>query len=594
MLELNKIYNMDVREGLKLLDDESIDCCISSPPYWSLRDYGIIGLIWDGDPECDHIWTDHLSFNWLKEPPFCVKCGAWYGVLGLEPNFEMFIKHLCDIYDGVYRVLKKTGTCWVNLGDTYGGSGVQTKWNCKESAKTPTKKYKQNYASKCLFMIPQRFAIEMINRGWILRNVIIWHKPNPMPSSAKDRFTVDFEYVYFFVKNKKYWFEQQREGLSQLPATVNRKKYKTCPDANFKNTGEQSKPSKAFSQYHVRDLPQKSKYKSLEIETKHIQGMNKQRGEGLIEKRNLPRQEEVVAYLKKWKNKTYKELDTLLEKKGDTASHWFTKPESSHGFAYPSPEDWLKLKEIFGFDDFFDKEMTEIYYETDAIGKNILSGYTEEDLATLEIEKSTQNRYKYAFGGNSDKSTERDEKGYNNRVGTADFSPSGKNKRTVWKIPTKANPEAHFATFPPKLVQPMIKSGCPEFVCKKCGKPREKIYDVSYLNITQLPKNHSQYRPNEPNYYSQSKKYSDDKPKGVRTNTKKYKQLKNLGYSDCGCNAGFTPGVVFDPFSGTGTTLKEAWKLGRNYIGFELSEDYCEIANRNLKSTKNKRLDQYL
>jgi len=74
------------------------------------------------------------------------------------------------------------------------------------------------WIDKCLCMIPFRFAVEMVNRGWILRNTIIWWKPSCMPSSAKDRFTVDFEYVFFFVKNKKYWFEQQTEqAVTDLP-----------------------------------------------------------------------------------------------------------------------------------------------------------------------------------------------------------------------------------------------------------------------------------------------------------------------------------------------------------------------------------------
>ena len=89
--------------------------------------------------------------------------------------------------------MKPSGTCWINLGDTYYGSGgAGGDWN-------------KDYQSKCLCLIPQRFCIEMCNRGWILRNTIIWHKPNCMPSSVKDRFTVDFEYLFFFVKSKKYY-----------------------------------------------------------------------------------------------------------------------------------------------------------------------------------------------------------------------------------------------------------------------------------------------------------------------------------------------------------------------------------------------------
>jgi len=228
-LEINKIYCGDCRNLLRKVDDESIDCIITSPPYWSLRDYGIESSVWDGDPTCEHKpntnekigikGKDNFQFIKEKELHFCQKCGAWKGCLGLEPTFDLYIKHLCSIFDIVKQKLKKRGTLWVNLGDTYNGSGGTgsreyfEKGHIQFGVKTPEGRYQppkndKDYPKKCLCLIPQRFAIEMVNRGWILRNVIIWHKSNCLPSSSKDRFTVDFEYIYFFVKNKKYFFDQ--------------------------------------------------------------------------------------------------------------------------------------------------------------------------------------------------------------------------------------------------------------------------------------------------------------------------------------------------------------------------------------------------
>jgi DNA modification methylase len=210
-METNKIYQGDSLEVLKTFPDESINCVMTSPPYWALRDYEVEGQ------------------------------------LGLEPTFQEYIIKLCDIFDEVKRVLRKDGTCWVNIGDTYNGSnkgvggdikGSKQIWSFNEKEKricqncgkefngwkfqnfcgsacsgidnTPKIK-KGQLENKSLCNIPARFSIEMQNRGWILRNVIIWHKPNCMPSSVKDRFTVDFEYIFFFVKNKNYWFEMQYE-----------------------------------------------------------------------------------------------------------------------------------------------------------------------------------------------------------------------------------------------------------------------------------------------------------------------------------------------------------------------------------------------
>ncbi len=235
---------MDCRAGLKLLDDKSIDMILTSPPFWSLRDYGDDTItIWDEKPECEHEWGEEITkkmtggtksnkvkikgkdnFQIFKNnSTFCTKCGAWKGQLGLEPTFDLYITHLCDIFDEMKRVLKKTGTLWVNLGDTYNGSGgAGSQYNIwrkkhtqfgkivKENGQSLPTNIK-NYPKKCLCLIPFRFAMEMVNRGWILRNTIIWHKPNSMPSSATDRFTVDFEYLFFFSKNSKYYFEQQFE-----------------------------------------------------------------------------------------------------------------------------------------------------------------------------------------------------------------------------------------------------------------------------------------------------------------------------------------------------------------------------------------------
>lgn len=174
---MNNIIQGDSLEVLKTLPSESVDCAITSPPYWALRNYGVDGQ------------------------------------LGLEPTFQEYINKLCDMFDEVKRVLKKEGTCWVNLGDTYSGNKEgKTDNKVSDYLKDTTKnlhKKKGSVAEKCLCQIPSRFAIEMTNRGWILRNEIIWHKPNCMPSSVTDRFTVDFEKVFFFVKSKKYQFDNE-------------------------------------------------------------------------------------------------------------------------------------------------------------------------------------------------------------------------------------------------------------------------------------------------------------------------------------------------------------------------------------------------
>jgi DNA modification methylase len=192
---INQILCGDASQVLQQLPDESIDCVVTSPPYWALRDYGVKGQ------------------------------------LGLEPSFEEYISNLCDVFDQIGRVLKKSGTCWAILGDTYSTRNSRKgRWSKyfqskgshngdgPDSAKRPT----TDMTGKCLLQIPARFAIELISRGWVLRNEVIWHKPNCMPASAKDRFTIDFEKIFFFVRSRRYFFKQQFEELRDRKRSMHR------------------------------------------------------------------------------------------------------------------------------------------------------------------------------------------------------------------------------------------------------------------------------------------------------------------------------------------------------------------------------------
>jgi len=175
MIETNKIYQEPNLETLSKMDDNSIDCVITSPPYWQLRDYGY--------PE------------------------QW----GLEPTFNEYLEHLWSMMDEIYRVLKPTGTCWINLGDSYNGLKVGNTSNkgFKENTVIDSfvKPKQENIKDKCLMLIPHRFAIGCIDRGWIVRNDCIWAKRNGMPESVTDRFSKKHEYFFFMVKSEKYFFD---------------------------------------------------------------------------------------------------------------------------------------------------------------------------------------------------------------------------------------------------------------------------------------------------------------------------------------------------------------------------------------------------
>jgi site-specific DNA-methyltransferase (adenine-specific) len=237
-----QLFQGNCKDVLPTLPKDSVDLCCTSPPYWGLRDFKIGPSIWDGKLGCCHDWFKNnpranLKFRpgksatasihkdrdgWSDDPissDTCVKCGAWRGALGFEPHYNDYIKHLCDIFDLV--PLKKSGSLFVNIGDTYAGSwgsmGCAIDGNARRAGTNcrPVQSRVKDIREKSLVGIPDRFKIEMITRGWVCRNEIIWHKPSCVPSSALDRFTVDFEKIYFFTKNPTYYFKTQYEPFAE-------------------------------------------------------------------------------------------------------------------------------------------------------------------------------------------------------------------------------------------------------------------------------------------------------------------------------------------------------------------------------------------
>ena len=165
--------------------------------------------------------------------------------------------------------------------------------------------------------------------------------------------------------------------------------------------------------------------------------------------------------------------------------------------------------------------------------------------------------------------TQRTSGSYSDPLHTNPVHPTGmKNPGDVWTIPTQPHKDAHFAIFPDALVEPMIKAACPTKVCSECGFIQERIIDKTILKpriIDGIPDSNTTY--------------SDGVPE---TGSRFGDSIHTTGYTSCDCDAGWTPGIVLDPFAGSGTTMKVAKKLGRNTIGIELNPDYCKIIKKNL------------
>jgi site-specific DNA-methyltransferase (adenine-specific) len=182
-----KIAVGDAKTKLKLLPDESVNCCLSSPPYWLKRDYG-----------------------------------AGAQELGKEATIREYVDNLMAVIDEIHRVLKPHGTFFLNVGDSYSTPGgtlrgnyypeTGTIRNPSNGAMLPKSRELPN---KSVCLIPYRVAIAMQDRGWIVRNVVVWWKPDSMPESTQDRFTVDYEPVFFCTKSPRYYFKQQFRPYSE-------------------------------------------------------------------------------------------------------------------------------------------------------------------------------------------------------------------------------------------------------------------------------------------------------------------------------------------------------------------------------------------
>jgi DNA modification methylase len=173
----NIIHLGDCLEILQTMPDESVHCCVTSPPYWGLRDYGVEGQ------------------------------------LGLEKTPEEYVQKMVEVFREVRRVLKKEGTLWLNLGDSYCGGGrgcgTEKQQSNRGTRNMPNSTVPQGMKQKDLMGIPWRVAFALRADGWYLRQDIIWHKPNPMPESVRDRCTKAHEYIFLLSKSPRYYFDQE-------------------------------------------------------------------------------------------------------------------------------------------------------------------------------------------------------------------------------------------------------------------------------------------------------------------------------------------------------------------------------------------------
>ena len=247
---MTRILTGNALDILKTLPDNSVDTCITSPPYYGLRDYGT-GKWVGGDSNCNHHGSAFRTSEKINEhcgtgvshhrkecyQPFktvCSKCGAVRidQQIGLEETPQEYIDKLVAVFREVRRVLKDSGTLWINIADSYAGSGKGA-WKNKNGQKesyvldphsNPARMPKtfDGIKAKDLIGIPWELAFALRTDGWYLRQDIIWYKPNCMPESVTDRCTKSHEYIFLLSKSKKYYFDYKAISEPVADSTIKR------------------------------------------------------------------------------------------------------------------------------------------------------------------------------------------------------------------------------------------------------------------------------------------------------------------------------------------------------------------------------------
>ncbi|ODB61403.1 DNA-methyltransferase [Paenibacillus polymyxa] len=259
--------------------------CVTSPPYWGLRDYGLPASDW---PKVTYIPMPGL-------PPVTVP--EWTGCLGLEPTPEMFVAHMVLVFREVWRLLREDGTLWMNFGDSYAGSGKGAWSNTtaqKEvyvaapgSPQTKIPKTPSGLKPKDLIGIPWRVAFALQADGWYLRMDNIWAKPNPMPESVTDRPTKAHEYMFLLSKSERYYYDHEaikehmtESSLARLSQDLEGQRGSDRANGGAKTNGHMKAVGKSYSfkrKVNEGDVPGQPKQHREDREDREYYGSRNKR-----------------------------------------------------------------------------------------------------------------------------------------------------------------------------------------------------------------------------------------------------------------------------------------------------------------------------
>ena len=521
----NQIHISDAIVGMKQLPDNMIHCCVTSPPYYGLRDYGTAE--WEGgDANCKHrksplaspkstlqgYTSDNvkLAIGGMPYKDICAKCGARRidPQFGLERTPEEYIAKMVEVFREVRRIMHPTGLLWLNMGDSYAGSWGAVSHDLKGKGKRmgfnerpPQSFVKSLGGSKPLDLLgmPFRLALALQADGWYWRSCIPWLKRNAMPESTDDRPTQAVEYIFLFAKSgtAQYWTHRDKDGVDKKPK------------ADWRWVNQITREEVAIEPVNWKELITCPKCN----------------GAGIIE----------IKKVCIW------EIECPKCKGKKEVRHWKRiNLWKGHNCFYDG--EAVRVKAIYG------ENRATFLGGTDRLSKaNVCGGgYAPPDKGMKR--PSTGNRSRR----NSDWFFESWQGLWTHEDG----------EPVAFIVNPKPYKKAHFATFPPQLVIPCIKAGASEKgCCPECGNPWVRVMEKKRYATRPI-----------------NTQVKDDQTKMAnRDHGRHCMESKTLGWRPtCSCGKKPVPCVVFDPFMGSGTVAYVAEKMGRNFVGFEINETYVK------------------
>ncbi len=619
----NTLYNMNFMDND--LPAESVQMVCSSPPYWGLRKYsGEQDLIWGGQVDCEHEWIakddnaegytgrkrwqhgesrtsnpDGWSTD-IRQHGTCSLCGAWKGAYGLEPTPEMYVQHTIEILREIRRVLRNDGVVFWNIGDSYAGY-----WGDKYAHK-PFGEDRTPDASTP----PHKASLPFAKSKRIDRGSGRWGGGNSPASGVlkpKDLCLIPFRVALEAQKPYQEFTIKELSDRAWLAGIVDGEGCIGIHHVERDDRGNHYHQFQPFISVGSIDLPLIERI----VRITRMNGTRQKTEAGDVDRRGINSRHANYEWRVEGTNaiKIIEDVFPNLTIKRNQAKIAYElaechAPHTGKGHKVPADITAYKLKlwqMIKDCNQRIDIEVNLpdvpqhiepgwwvrsviIWSKPNPMPESVTDRPTESHEYILMLTKNS--RYYWDADAVREPAQDwgiRDRSNWSARVNAplygqkpnmggenGNYAETGRNIRSVWEFPTQPYPEAHFAVFPEKLPELCIKAATPEVgCCSKCGSPWERVTETKFIPQQDV-KDPAKLQKRSNKGMDSSNNWGDT-PRGTT-------ESKTLGWQPtCKCNADKVPSIVLDPFAGAGTTLWVAKKLNRKAVGYEISEEYCQL-----------------